>query len=198
MVAEEVSGECGRSSYKAIQYDADYAFSNFYITDTAEIEKEMKNVPYQYPETILTAIDEKETLEEVFNCGIDFRTQSALFMHAFASRALESPRFTRSTVHFVKSHVDRTAEEQHIPANAKVLSPPNRTDPWPQHSSLQPFRDKTKHKKHCRSHYKTQVTKGNHFDKGQTPQHQTCPDNQTPATYLCSISSWWQNWPYRC
>lgn len=53
-------------------------------------------------------------------------------MNAFARRAMNTPRFTRSVTNFEKSHMKKTAKEWRVPDKTKALLSPELSNSWAQ------------------------------------------------------------------
>lgn len=128
LVAQEVRRKYVRCSHEATKQSAENDLSNLFSTSTAEIEKEIKNACYQYTETILTAMTEKRTLDEVLDGSIHHWTQSALFMDASVRRAINTHCFTRPVENFVRLCMDKSAKKRHMLAKVKAIPPSKLSD----------------------------------------------------------------------
>lgn len=64
-------------------------------------------------------------LDEVFNCSIKRETQSTIFMDTLAARALTSSHFTQPVANFVRTRMDKNADDWRLTATLEGYQQPN-------------------------------------------------------------------------
>lgn len=111
--AQEESREYSRRSLQGTEKAVENALSDLFITCTASVESELKNVLYVFIEAALTDIAEKRALDEIFDHSIERWTQSTLFMDALISHSLSSLRFLPQVAQFIKNCMIVTTGEWH-------------------------------------------------------------------------------------
>lgn len=99
----------------------EHAISHLLIVSNAEVNGGLKTVVYQIVETVLADIAEKDELNKVLKQYIARLTQLTSIMDAFTSRALESLQRTRPIEYFIKTCMDKPADDWRLQAKDRRM-----------------------------------------------------------------------------
>lgn len=119
---------------------------------------------YQRIEAVLSLLNGKRTLDEIFKCNIDRWTWTGSFIDAFIRCAQNSSCFTQCEAKFVKSFMNLTAYKWRAPTKTEALLPPNPKDPRPQTLVVPLSSHGAVHRKHLRVYREINMLEARYLD----------------------------------